>query len=452
MYLIYHKTPQGEAKRLENVLLRLLAEEQAANVSRDLVIAVGFGSCLDLLVDGIPLMKALDIKPPSKAKYHEDISTLQELSEMFAFFLEQGAAVERFISLKMLRSMVKTAGSLSGSRWAGGGNAPVMSNRFIKEGFKNVIVGAQASEKIKSFYSSNIHFSENSNGEDDIHLILEYEAGETWGKFTASRANRFIVHSDQKNPYIGSLESFENVIRETPPRLVIVSALQMLDNFPFEAGVRETRMSALTDMLKETPRSTLLHFEMASFSEVAMMESILTHVIPFVDSLGMNEQELPNVVSMFQHGEITTHADSNPRTATVLDNIRELYRHLQTRSGRGLTRIHVHTLAFQAILLKTGSQWKNNKAGAAKASLTAYRHVCGLDTVDVNKARLIMDESFSLSVNSEKRVYFNESSPISCWDEEDYEICVAPVLVCTAVKQTVGGGDNITPAGLILQI
>lgn len=94
LYLIYHKTPQGEAKRLENVLLRLLAEEQAANVSTDLVIAVGFGSCLDLLVDGIPLMKALDIKPPSKAKYHEDISTLQELSEMFAFFLEQGAAVE----------------------------------------------------------------------------------------------------------------------------------------------------------------------------------------------------------------------------------------------------------------------------------------------------------------------------------------------------------------------
>jgi len=41
---------------------------------------------------------------------------------------------------------------------------------------------------------------------------------------------------------------------------------------------------------------------------------------------------------------------------------------------------------------------------------------------------------------------------VSCWNEEDYKICVAPVLVCTQVLQTGGGGDHITAGGLVLQI
>ena len=56
------------------------------------------------------------------------------------------------------------------------------------------------------------------------------------------------------------------------------------------------------------------------------------------------------------------------------------------------------------------------------------------------------------SQESTDRIVFNETSPISCWNENDYELCVAPVLVCTNVKQTIGGGDNITPAGLMPQI
>lgn len=32
------------------------------------------------------------------------------------------------------------------------------------------------------------------------------------------------------------------------------------------------------------------------------------------------------------------------------------------------------------------------------------------------------------------------------------EVCVAPVLVCKNARQTAGAGDNISAAGLILQI
>ena len=66
-----------------------------------------------------------------------------------------------------------------------------------------------------------------------------------------------------------------------------------------------------------------------------------------------------------------------------------------------------------------------------------------------------MDDSFSTSA-SEKgtRVAFDEKRPVACWAETelDVEICIAPNLVCAEAKQTAGGGDNISAAGLAPQI
>lgn len=44
---------------------------------------------------------------------------------------------------------------------------------------------------------------------------------------------------------------------------------------------------------------------------------------------------------------------------------------------RRLTRLHLHTLAYQAIMVRKGSPWINSMAAATKAALTANRHVCG---------------------------------------------------------------------------
>lgn len=80
--------------------------------------------------------------------------------------------------------------------------------------------------------------------------------------------------------------------------------------------------------------------------------------------------------------------------------------------------------------------------------------------VDVQKAMLIMDDSFSTSIKAGKRIPLDIERPVSCWDEVlkidnddiSVEVCVAPVLVCTQASQTAGGGDNISSAGLVPQI
>ena len=40
------------------------------------------------------------------------------------------------------------------------------------------------------------------------------------------------------------------------------------------------------------------------------------------------------------------------------------------------------------------SAWKDSRGAAAKASLTANRHICGEAEIDVGKAKILMDEGF----------------------------------------------------------
>jgi len=239
--------------------------------------------------------------------------------------------------------------------------------------------------------------------------------------------------------------------------LLVVGGLQMMDNFPFEEGQRLARIKLIRDQMSSMNQLVRIHFEMASFVDDSLLAELTEHIIPQADSLGMNEQELPNLHSLLTRGEVSVLSDSNPRIAVVLDQMREVFSLLSQNKGnnRPVTRIHLHTLAYQAILTKRGSAWKKSGAAAVKASLTAHRHVCADPEVKSEKSFLIMDDSFTTSQKEgAKRVPFINNRPLTCWDEEDLDIniCIAPVLVCSEAVQTAGGGDNISAAGLVVQI
>ncbi|XP_072546476.1 ADP-dependent glucokinase [Salminus brasiliensis] len=447
-------------ERLDTVLSSLLRAERKVgmnNIARPRV-AIGFGGCVDIIVDGVTLLNKIGLQPTDQPIHHDYIENAEQLAQSFAYFFAPGAASERFVMNDTLFSqLVEASRELPGNRWSVGGNAPVMAGRMASEGC-DVLLGGSFSSDFNDVLSQHITVAGNTVEEPDIHLILEYPSGATWGQYTSRRANRYIVHSDDHNPYLDSMEEFEKRLQSFNPDLLVVGGLQMMDNFPFELGEREALLTHLAQILSSASPQTSVHFEMASFVDEDLLIDLLGFVLPHADSLGMNEQELPNLLSLFRGSNVTVLSDPNPRVATVLDQMRELYRlvnqrHKETSTGRPLTRLHVHTLAFQAMIVTQGSQWKNTMSAVAKASLTANRHVCGSPDIDPSKARLIMDESFSVSRREgSQRIPLQESRPVSCWTEDDYEICVAPVLVCTEVYQTAGGGDNISAAGLVLQI
>ena len=364
----------------------------------------------------------------------------------------------RFVSNKDAFSRwCELAKQLNNSKVAIGGNAPVMAQRFALEGW-SVLLGSMMKESTARMMPAGVHIVGNvsESAQEDTHLILEYNLGAEWGPFVAPRANRYIVHSDYSNMLLESLGGFSALLKSFNPSLVVVGGLQMLDNFPYEPEIRTGKLRELAEMLRSLPRKTKIHFEMASITEERLMRELSEYVLPYADSLGMNEQELANLCSFLEHGNVTLVSDPYPRVAKALDQIRVLYNHMhkkQDPSHRPLTRVHVHTLAYQAILVSRHSAWRNMHGAVAKASLTAHRHVCASKEIDTERARLVMDDSFSVSRKpGSHRMPLVDSAPIMCWGEDHGRICVAPNLVCTRVMQTAGGGDNISAAGLVLQI
>ena len=185
---------------------------------------------------------------------------------------------------------------------------------------------------------------------------------------------------------MSSLEELDKVLSDFEPNLLIVSGLQMMDNYPFTDGERVKRLEKINQQMRNQKQSTKIHFEMASFSEESLLLQLNEIIVPYADSLGMNEQEIVNLHHSLFYGNISLIANSTPRVASILDHMRELFKLIRKRGqkiegSRKLTRIHVHTLAYQAIMTVKNSSWKNTAAAAAKASLTAHRHVCSTSKV-----------------------------------------------------------------------
>lgn len=47
---------------------------------------------------------------------------------------------------------------------------------------------------------------------------------------------RYIIHNDENNPVISSFNAFDKILSATNLDLLVVSGLQMMDNYPFREG------------------------------------------------------------------------------------------------------------------------------------------------------------------------------------------------------------------------
>jgi ADP-dependent glucokinase len=147
--------------------------------------------------------------------------------------------------------------------------------------------------------------------------------------------------------------------------------------------------------MKSAEPETKTHFELASFVDETIMSSIKEHVLPYSDSIGMNEQELPNLLSLMKYGSAVSVAPAYPRVASVLDQMREIYTLAKNENWpRKMSRMHVHNIAFQAIMVRKESGWRKTMTATAFSALTAHRHVCQTKEIKLENTKLLMDDSF----------------------------------------------------------
>ena len=199
--------------------------------------------------------------------------------------------------------------------------------RFVKEGAA-VLLAVKLNPGLAEWISDGMEVAGGEVGEDDVHLVVEYKRQEVWDGVASPRANRFIVHHNLNNPLVSRLEKFSASLPGFGPQLLVVGGLQMIDNFPFMEGRRVERLMGIRNHLESVDQNTLLHFEMARFMDGSLLSELTEHIIPHVDSVGMNEQELPNLESILIKGGVVEVANSNPRLAVMLHMMRTVFRKL----------------------------------------------------------------------------------------------------------------------------
>jgi len=91
---VYRRGVNLETERMTTVLNGLLKAEQDASLANPLRVAVGFGSCLDMIGPGLDILAQIGAEPPYQPMHYDSLHDVSELQQMFAYFFRHGAATE----------------------------------------------------------------------------------------------------------------------------------------------------------------------------------------------------------------------------------------------------------------------------------------------------------------------------------------------------------------------
>ncbi|EGC31620.1 hypothetical protein DICPUDRAFT_50094 [Dictyostelium purpureum] len=468
-------------KNIETGLKKISGFNEWDGNCHNKTVAVGYNTNLDLVVDAIELLEKLKLKPqPLHHQPKEVISSLSDFEAIFSYYFKSGSAAERYIQdEETFESILAAALASSSKQFYTGGNAGIMANRLVNDNC-NVYLGGIIGKKLKQLISPKVNIIgyESEKGEefDEVHLILEYGKKSVWGEHRAPRANRFIISRDNTNSNLLTMESFHSII-EKKPDLILLSGLHLLTD-----EAQERRVEDMVKLLADIPYNSdpihflnpslnmPIHLELASIASSKYISLLVNKIVPFVDSIGLNEQELGFIYVSTGGKKFTLDDFKEPTVNTAVEAIIHIFDisfsnqdktdsdilgdfGIPTMSKqRSLTRIHFHYLSFHIVSTKAYSQWSPNQSSAAVAasSIEATNQACLFNDVELHLPPSV-EVDYRYTPGATKTILFNKKSPVTYWQDSGYEFHVAPVLVCKSPMKTVGLGDSISTMGFLYQ-
>lgn len=437
-------------------------QEAARSVSVQLrKTAVGYNTNLDLVCSAVSLMDQLKLNPQSLQPFRssEKISNLEEFGSTFGNFFSQGSAAERAASNEKVWKEILAPLQQSNYQQCSvhpGGNAALIANRLADLSV-SVLLGGPVGDGLSPLLHSSIITQQKYHEslpqqevpfpevEDEVHLILEYRAGESWGPELASpRANRFIISRDLQNSKLLAIEGFHESLSSYGPQILIVAGSHLLESLVEEE--REQRLLALERALQSVPENILIHLEIAGVGDESFLEQMARKLLPLVDSIGLNEQELGALYRCTGGDKYQTNEFVVPTVQVAQEAVDHLLRLPYVRNGRGvheITRVHLHYLSFHLI-----AQWPDNRpterwnsqrarAAVAAAALAPTIQACGAD------GKLPSYDLLHLRPTG-----LPEGKYIDEWENNGIQYWASTVLVCNVPLRTVGLGDCISATGL----
>ncbi|KFD51041.1 hypothetical protein M514_08082 [Trichuris suis] len=517
MYGVYKQRDRKQILFMEETLVSSWQKMMQVPSVKFSKILVGFNSDVDLIVSGTKLLTDLNVMPSIAASHH-DISTIQQLEEVFSLSFSRGLPAERYVSdPDLFTDLVNHADSKASSseallskqqklfpkvelpqgerssqhipsflmlplmtssvlflssravhvqklnkyylQAAIGGNAALIANNIASkfERVKVLLVGP-IGPKLKALLHPGVSMQNSTIiPRDEIHLIMEFRYGETWGDYVAPGYSRFITSHDYFSGSSIVIDMLFNTIPLFRPDLIVLSGVHLLEFQPTELWLE--KLTLIKRHLNQAKRKTPIHLELGHMSNVTFVKKFMSKVLPFVDSLTLSEQEL----MILSHVGGGPYADHFPMKSITIHphKATEILNWLLLHYGPGgdesskqryyrLRRVHVHSLTFH-MLASRGPDWSNGAASLAAGALAAAEEACGTvrEPLSAKSLELRINEVHIVDKTMERKYRFNALNPIHSWMREDVLFIYTPVLLCRHPAKTVGVAQAVDAAALM---
>jgi ADP-dependent phosphofructokinase/glucokinase len=169
-----------------------------------------------------------------------------------------------------------------------------------------------------------------------IHWILEFRKGDAirvgGEEITCPRSNRFIATWDPLNFTLGIDERFVAGVDAHDGHLdyCMLSGYQMLAERLHTGQTSRERILAskqVVDRWRAGNARLVVHFEFASTQDRAVRRQLLEEMGGWADSIGLNEQELIDVLEIGEQAELAAACRSEAGAVNLFEGLRWLFEH-----------------------------------------------------------------------------------------------------------------------------
>uniref|UniRef100_A0A914DQ06 ADP-dependent glucokinase n=1 Tax=Acrobeloides nanus TaxID=290746 RepID=A0A914DQ06_9BILA len=424
---------------------------------------IGINCNVDVVVSGVSLMNKLNASGVD-AGDKSQLNSVNDLYGTFIHFFSKGAPAERYMADEdTFQLLVKIATEHREIKpmYHIGGNAALFAQK-IASSFPLTIaflVGPIGPRANALLHPSIVRNNSTRIAEDELHIILEYKQGEILGEYVSPASSRFITSHDQFSSSSIVIEMFFKAIAQFRPDVIVLTGVHLMESQP--NSVRQEKLRLIKRNLLQVDPIIPIHLHIGSMGDPSFASEVLQRVIPFVDSLGLNEQEL-SFFTKVGNGPFGNQYPISAGTIHVHKVVEMLY-WLLTNFGNDkdpdsknynyrLERIHFHCLTYH-IMVSRGSDWSNLAASLAAGARVAGRQACNRDAEKTDYEMLEVRTGTSGKILLDKsidKIYeFDPHNPIVSWMRNDIIFMFTPVLVCKFPIRTVGIDDAISASSLM---
>jgi ADP-dependent phosphofructokinase/glucokinase len=295
-----------------------------------------------------------------------------------------------------------------------------------------------------------------------IHWILEFDKGsslEIGGEIVrCPKSNRFIATWDPQNFRLAIDPAFHTLIQNARGvETVLLAGYQMLSH-PLLDGAsglaRVDESMQVVDAWRKQHQGLCVHFEFASTQDKAIRKHLLDHVAPWADSIGLNEQEMIDILEVAGEEIFADECRRDMHGTTLFKALEWLFSYTKAKRiqlhffGMYVTiqaKHHatpIETTRDGMILAATIAAAKAGTGSIEKEENLLWAH--GREVADVALAELLAIAT-----------HLGDGTPVEdlmltgVWRGQAFDVAAVPTILIDKPITLVGMGDTISSLSLI---